>query len=461
MAIDFDGDNLLITLDSGVTEVDVVNDLYRAWKDWMLLTPLNRRYPQAFISDGGNPLTSIINQGSYIFLNNTAGWRIKPPEENITIFLTGNLAALDIGIETIIPTVGNFTAAILGLQPITQGVTQVFAGQLEYASFNGAVTIDAINGTPGTGKVANGNPIGTPADPSNNVTDALAIAVERGFTKLRFNGDYTLDVTDVIDGYILEGEARDRTLLTLTEGATVLNCTVQFATVTGDLDGGTTLVNCTIRTLNYVDGSVRDCEFEETITLNGSKAELIRCWSGVAGTATPTIDMNGTGTDLLMRDYSGGIAFANYTSGTNAVSIDMSSGQVRFESSITSGRFTVRGIAKLTDNSNGAIIDSTNLLNKAILDDITTEVQELRQENPTTQEITKEVWSADLLDIDDEETAGYVLQETAELVEQNLKTPDQLASTILNTDMSTTEFEPNSVGGMLKKLRLIYKILIS
>jgi hypothetical protein len=88
MAINFDGDNLLITLDSGITEVDVVDDLYRAWKDWMLETPLNRRYPQAFVSDGGNPLTAVINQGSYIFLQNQYGWRIKPPEEDITIYLT-------------------------------------------------------------------------------------------------------------------------------------------------------------------------------------------------------------------------------------------------------------------------------------------------------------------------------------------------------------------------------------
>lgn len=122
MAITFDGDNLLITLDSGIVEVNVVTDLYKAWKDFMLASPVNRKYPEAFRSDGGNPLTVTINQGAYIFLNNIDGWRIKPPEEDITIFLVGNLAVEDVALPSIVPTTGNFTAAILGLQPITQGV---------------------------------------------------------------------------------------------------------------------------------------------------------------------------------------------------------------------------------------------------------------------------------------------------------------------------------------------------
>jgi hypothetical protein len=126
----FDGDNLIITLDSGITEVDIVDDVYEPWKDWMLASPLNRRYPAAFRPDGGNPLSSIINQGSYIFLNNLEGWRMKPPEEDITVYLTGNLAVEDNTLPAFIPTTGAFTAAIIGLQPVTQGVTPAVADQL-------------------------------------------------------------------------------------------------------------------------------------------------------------------------------------------------------------------------------------------------------------------------------------------------------------------------------------------
>ena len=63
----FNGNTLVITLDSGVTSVDIIDDIYEPWKDWMLSSSSNRKYPAAFRSDGGNPLSSIINQGSYIF----------------------------------------------------------------------------------------------------------------------------------------------------------------------------------------------------------------------------------------------------------------------------------------------------------------------------------------------------------------------------------------------------------
>ena len=120
MPATFDGPNLTITLESGVTEVDVKEDIYEPWKDWVRSG--YAEYPQAFTVVGGDPLTSVINAGSYFFLNNSAGWRIRPPEEDITIYLTGNLAVLDVAFPAFTPTVGAYTAAIVGLQPVTQGV---------------------------------------------------------------------------------------------------------------------------------------------------------------------------------------------------------------------------------------------------------------------------------------------------------------------------------------------------
>ena len=127
----FNGETLIITLDSGVTTLEWI-DVYSAWKDWMIESPLNRKYPTAFRSDGGNPLSAIINQGSYFFLNNSGGWRIKPPEEDITIYVTGNLAVEDTSLPALTPTDGAYTAAIFGLQSITQGITPVMGEQLTF-----------------------------------------------------------------------------------------------------------------------------------------------------------------------------------------------------------------------------------------------------------------------------------------------------------------------------------------
>lgn len=122
----FDGPNLIITLDSGVTEVNVEVNLYSDWKEWVKLSD-NAKYPPAFRAIGGDPLTATLDAGSYFFLQNQYGWRIKPPEENINISFVGSLVGEDVTQDLFIPTTGAFTVSILGLQPITQ-VATVSAG---------------------------------------------------------------------------------------------------------------------------------------------------------------------------------------------------------------------------------------------------------------------------------------------------------------------------------------------
>jgi hypothetical protein len=73
--------------------------------------------------------------------------------------------------------------------------------------------------------------------------------------------------------------------------------------------------------------------------------------------------MGGTGQSLGMRNYNGGIKLTNKI-GTDAVSIDMGSGQVVVDSTVTNtDNFFVRGVARLIDNSTGTTkIDSVGLL---------------------------------------------------------------------------------------------------
>jgi hypothetical protein len=121
--IEFDGPNQIITLDSGVTSVDAL-EIYSRWKDW-LLEDNNMVYNPAFRTIGGDPISPGINAGIYYFLRNDLGWRIKPPEEHINIFLSGNLVPENFAVSTFIPTNGAYTSAIIGVQPITQNVQQV------------------------------------------------------------------------------------------------------------------------------------------------------------------------------------------------------------------------------------------------------------------------------------------------------------------------------------------------
>lgn len=387
----FDGDSLVITLDSGITEIDVQDDIYEQWKDWMLSSSANRKYPAAFRSDGGNPLSSIINQGSYFFLNNTSGWRIKPPEEDITIYLTGNLAVEDTVLPAFIATTGDYTAAILGLQPITQGVTPSMQEQLEFSSYGGGVTIDVTS--PFTGLLY---PIGTAQQPVNNLQDAHDISFERGFTSFYVLGDLTIDVGTIdFQGDIFIGESQSKSTITIDPAADVNRAEFYNAHIQGTLDGNAKLQDCLIDNLNYINGYVEQCVLAPgTILLGGSEtAHFLDCWSGVPGTGTPEIDMGGTGQSLAIRNYNGGISLKNKT-GPESVSLDINSGQVVLQNTVTNGTIVARGVGKLIDE-NGDHIQTGTWSGVTIVNEMV-----------STKEMVKEVWGAQTVDHNQSGTFG-------------------------------------------------------
>ncbi len=120
--IDFDGPNKIITLASGVTDVDAI-EIYSRWKDWV--KDDNAQYLRAFDnSEGGSPIDATTLTGSYFFLRNDLGWRVKPPEEDIQITINGNFFPRDFLLPYLNPTDGNFNTAIrISSSSLTQVVT--------------------------------------------------------------------------------------------------------------------------------------------------------------------------------------------------------------------------------------------------------------------------------------------------------------------------------------------------
>lgn len=122
MAASFDGDNLIMTLDT-TTKQDVRENWFEDWKDWHRAHPDNRKYPPLFFSEGGGPVDATQSQGGYIRTNNAAGWRIKPPEQDIEIQYTGSLLKNDQSLPIFNGVDGNFSAFVYNVQPITTVVT--------------------------------------------------------------------------------------------------------------------------------------------------------------------------------------------------------------------------------------------------------------------------------------------------------------------------------------------------
>lgn len=89
----FDGGNLHIKIPA-VGTFDVQENLYSAWKEWISLSD-NAKYPPAFDTTGGDNVGGGQEVAPYFFCRNDLGWRIKMPQANGEIILSGNLFPRD------------------------------------------------------------------------------------------------------------------------------------------------------------------------------------------------------------------------------------------------------------------------------------------------------------------------------------------------------------------------------
>lgn len=124
MAVTFDGTNLRIIL-AGIADLDVQNDLYEPWKEWMLLSE-NAKYPPAFDTIGGDAIGPTTEVAPYFFLRNDYGWRVQAPEASGTINIDGNLFGRSTTSGLFVPPAGAFTV-IFNLVVTSRGTVSLVA----------------------------------------------------------------------------------------------------------------------------------------------------------------------------------------------------------------------------------------------------------------------------------------------------------------------------------------------
>lgn len=101
-SITIDPANLCVRLVCGAGESDVsftAPDIYKAWKDWFVLSD-NSKYLPAFDSAGGDPVGASSLDNVY-FLQTQNGWRVCPQtvELQVIIRITGNLFPAVVGAQ--------------------------------------------------------------------------------------------------------------------------------------------------------------------------------------------------------------------------------------------------------------------------------------------------------------------------------------------------------------------------
>ena len=269
----------------------------------------------------------------------------------------GNVVAVDENGDSISPVLQSPYTNVV--RTSSSSATLQELESIQFSSFNGGVTYKY--GSPYSGITF---PTGTLQQPCNNFIDALDIAKERGLSTIYVLGNASLDNSiDFID-LTFVGESKNKSIIEIYDIATVTNCEFREATLVGVLDGNSTIEDCNIGQLTYVNGFINNCLLTNTVTLGGSSlAVFTGCYAGTLGSNIPIINLGGSGQDLIIRDYSGDLKLTNKT-GTDNVVIDLDSGQLILDSTITNGTIIVRGIGKVDDQSTGsAIVDTTYLLN--------------------------------------------------------------------------------------------------
>lgn len=351
ITVDWESSPRIVTVLSPSTEV-TIQDLHDTLA-YLEQLPLNMDDDQIVSSSGKENLGGGVQVGvTLTLLDAQLAFEARPGPDYVQCSVSGgNLVAVDANgadISSIYPTA--FTQVV-----VTSSSSATLQNQeaLEIASFQGGVAINPNSSISGTTF-----PAGTRDNPVNNTADAIAIAQSRGLKTLFIQDDLTLTSQDFSSGFVFQGDSRLITL-TVDPGANVTNCEFTMLNITGTLDGNNTVRQCIVQNLNYVNGLIFECALEGTITLGGTtKLAILNSWSNlptdedVAG-PTPTIDLNGGFTDFVLRDYNGGIKLTNSANPSLVVSLDMSSGHIFLDATLSEGVYHLRGAFDLTNNSTG------------------------------------------------------------------------------------------------------------
>ena len=144
--VTFDGENRLIMVNPGVTELDVKQDVYSDWKEWALLDDYSKWVP-ALRTVGGDPVTDIQSLGGTYFLIN--GWKMRSWEGDHVLTVEGNLYSDD-NLSPFIAVPGWSSQITLKVSNIIDSITNdalasmVWSNSGSFAEGSKADTLDII-----------------------------------------------------------------------------------------------------------------------------------------------------------------------------------------------------------------------------------------------------------------------------------------------------------------------------
>lgn len=215
---------------------------------------------------------------------------------------------------------------------------------------DGSIWVDTNSGVAGTTNFING----TADNPVLTWGDALTLAAALNIFRFHIINGSLIQLSANSDNYTLLGDNWTLDLNT----QSIAGIHVSGATVSGVGTGSLhEFVECLIGTTTLADGRFINCGLTDILTLSAAASYFIDlCYSGIAGTATPTIDFGAAvvNTALNLRNYSGGIEITNMNgAGADTMSLE-GFGQLVINATCSAGgTIAIRGHFTITDNVGG------------------------------------------------------------------------------------------------------------
>lgn len=203
---------------------------------------------------------------------------------------------------------------------------------------------------------------------ADDFDNAVTVAASVGLDKIHIQTNNVITLTGALSGYEVFGN--DYTIAF--GGQEVSDVTFIGAQVsgiaTGDTGADNIFVDCTIGDTGITE--IPPSKFVmsgfRTTTALGDTGDyrLIDCYSDVAGSARPTVDLAGNGSKTMeFRRWSGGLRLQNVTSG-DTISVDVVSGGT-IQVSGTGGTVVIRGMCSVLDTGGASVsVTKTSVINQ-------------------------------------------------------------------------------------------------